>query len=104
MDPTPFPAPQKSGGNYFVGLGLGFIPLALLLGTFATMSVTPNAILPYLFYASLVLEVVVLIVALVFLFINSVRLTGYGLLTAALISPVVAFISCVVILSSFRTH
>jgi hypothetical protein len=104
MNPTPFPAPQKSGGNYFLGLGLGLIPLALFLATFVTLSVIPNCILPKLFYASLVLEVVVLIVAIVFLFIDSLRLTGYGLLTAALVSPVVAFIGCVVMLSGFRTY
>src|SRR5262249_22559497 len=97
MNPTPFPAPQKSGGNYFMGLGLGFIPL-LIFFIFLALLLTNNISLALnLLFVPLVLEVVVLIVAIVFLFINSLRLTGYGLLTAALVSPVVGYLSCVVV-------
>jgi hypothetical protein len=97
MDPTPFPAPQKSGGNYFLGLGLGFIPLILFFIFFALLLTIHTPFVLNLLYVPLVLEIVVLITAIVFLFISNVRFTGYGLLTAALVSPVVAFLSCVVV-------
>jgi hypothetical protein len=92
MEPTPFPAPQKSRGNYFVGLVLGFIPLILFLVGFS-----PN--LTVLISVSILLWLAVLIAAIVSLFIQSIRSVGYGLLTAFLVTPVVAYIGCVVIVT-----
>jgi hypothetical protein len=86
MDPTPS---LPNIGNYVVGLGLGFVPLILFL-----ISPFPVLIPVYIF-----LWLVFLIVAIVCLRIDSVRLVGYGLLTAFLVTPVVVSISCVVFLT-----
>jgi len=102
MDPTPMRAPQKSGGNYFVGLGLGLIPLLLLIIGIALSFRFYNPRLSNWFYIPIALDIIALITGLVFLFISRVRWTGYGLLTAALVSPVVTAISCLVIISNIH--
>jgi hypothetical protein len=91
MDSTPFPAaPRKNRGNYFVGLGLGFIPLILFLIGFS-----PN--MTTLISVSIILWLAVLVVAIVCLFMESVRSVGYGLLTAFLVTAVVAYLGSAVI-------
>jgi hypothetical protein len=90
--PSPPPTPQQKRFQYFLGLGLGFIPLILFFIGFA-----PN--IGVLIIISLILYVVVLIATIVCTIIESVRSVGYGLLTAFLVSPFVAAIGCIVIIS-----
>lgn len=92
MKPAPFPPQKKSEGNYFVGLGLGFIPLVLFLIGFI-----PN--LNPLLVVSIILWLAVLIAAIVYLIMVNVRLMGYGLLTAFLVTPVVAYIGYIMIVT-----
>ena len=104
MEPPRFPQNQKSGGNYFVGRGLGSIPLILFLIVFGTLMTSPNllASLVYLIYATLFLYVALFIAAMGCLFIERARFVGYGLLTAFLMTPVIAYIGCLVIIN--RPH
>ena len=92
--PTPLPLTQQAKRwQYFLGLGFGLIPVIVFLVTFGSDEST--LILGGL--AAILLYFVELIVTLVFLAINRVRFVGYGLLTAVLASPVIAYIGCTVI-------
>jgi hypothetical protein len=88
--------PQPPGRQqYFLGLGLGSIPLIAFFIGFA-----PNATILYIVAA--VLYIGVLIAAIVCTIIARLRPVGYGLLTAFLVVPVVAAIGCVIIVSRPR--
>jgi len=105
MEPTPFPPQKKSGGDYFVGLGLGSIPLVLFLfgvGSFMTYSPSTSAIAIYLIFAAFFLYVILFIATIIFLSNVRSRATGYGLLTALLATPVVAYIGCIAMI--YRPH
>lgn len=81
--------------QYFLGLGLGFLPLIALFGV-----ALPNfSASLYFIYGGLVLYAAVIIGAIVCLVIQRVRFVGYGLLTMVFVGPVVFFIGCLVILS-----
>jgi hypothetical protein len=91
--------------QYFLGLGFGFIPLAVFLIvvgfaqrlTNATGSST--AVLIALLVC-LLLYLAEIIATIVFLTIARWRYVGYGLLTAVLVTPVAGSIGCVVIITS----
>ena len=98
-DPPGPPGPSRRFIEYLIGLGLGAIPMGLMLlavgglasqfsGTFFAV-----AILLYLF------SVGASIVCLVF---SSSRFIGYGLLTMAFVTPVVFYIACVASVRSAR--
>lgn len=75
--------------HYFIGLCLGLIPLILLfidIGQGNTAGFLGSLIL-LLYFAEW-------IAAFVCLVMRRVRFVGYGLLTMALISPVVYYIAC----------
>ncbi|SRR6266566_5429494 len=98
------PAPltdQQKRRQYFLGLGLGLIPLVIFLvsyGLTLTQSQIAN-ILVVIIIVAIGLYVIELIVTIVCLVIERVRFVGYGLLTAFLASPVIAYIGCMVIIS-----
>src|SRR5215469_5189835 len=95
------PPSHKNRNQYLLGLGLGGMPLVVILvglGLLVQPSVAPLA--AALLYSSLALYVAAIIATIVCLSIQSVRFVGYGLLTAVLASPVIAFIGCTVIISA----
>jgi hypothetical protein len=86
--------------QYFWGLGLGFIPLLLFLvgyGFSLGPGSTNSGFALNLIFVALGLYAVELVTLIVLLFIPAVRSWGYGLLTAFLVSPVVAGIACTVL-------
>lgn len=101
--PTPLPlTSQQKRRQYFLGLGLGLIPLVIFLVSFG-LSLTQSQIaniLVIVILASIGLYVIELIAIIICLVIARVRFVGYGLLTAFLASPVIAYIGCSVIVRS----
>ena len=99
--PTPLPlTQQEKRRQYFLGLGFGLIPMIVFLVTFGIAAQQgQNGLLILIFgvLPAILLYFVELIVTLFFLAIDRVRFVGYGLLTAVLASPVVAYIGCTVI-------
>lgn len=111
--PPPMPPPwirprvQLTGGQktlrFFGGIGLGLIPLALVLfgvggaitgiGQFGG---TPSNILSYLALAAGIADFVLMII---FLVSERYRWVGYGLLAVLVGLPVIAAVGCVVILA-----
>lgn len=83
--------------QFFIGLGIGLIPLILAMISLGTNG--PSISGPLLIIA-LILYSFELVATIVFLVIQRVRFIGYGLLTLFLISPVVFYIACVVHLQS----
>jgi hypothetical protein len=104
---TPLPLAAAQGQNtrrkrsqYWLGLALGLIPLIIFfLGLGLLFQPPASNVAGTLIIASLVLYLVSLIAMIVCLSIGRVRFVGYGLLTAVAASPVIAFISCVVVLT-----
>ena len=88
-DSPPLEQPSRTR-QYFIGLGVGFIPLILAILGFGSGS------LGILFFIALILYAAELIATIVLLILQQVRFVGYGLLTLFLISPVVFFIACIV--------
>ncbi len=103
---TPVPLPlseQQKRWQYFLGLAFGLIPLIVFLILVGFAPATPgyNA-LGYLILAGLlgsVLYAIELGMTIIYLTNKQRRFVGYGLLTAFLASPVIAFIGCTVILN-----
>jgi hypothetical protein len=96
---------QQSSRQYYLGLGLGAIPLlawGTILGLYLSQSGTTYGnvnMLIFGLYASLVAYAALLVATIVCLAIRRVRSVGYGLLTAFLATPVVVAIGCTVILN-----
>ena len=99
---TPLTQEQKRR-QYFIGLGVGLIPLIIFLVSFGLSLGTNYAYLNGIFIAAF-LYVIELIVTIIFLLDKRVRFAGYGLLTAFLASPVVAAIGCTVIPNLVQPH
>ena len=100
---TPIPLPptrQQKQRQYFWSLGFGLIPVIVLLVTFGIGTQQGESGLGILLFGALLavlLYIVELIVTIVFLARVRQRFVGYGLLTAFLVTPVVATIGCTVI-------
>src|SRR5712692_10820343 len=94
QDPPP-QALQNRRGQYFLGLGIGFIPLVLFLIGFSSN-------IGWLIAVSLILWLVTLIASIVCIFIPRVRFVGYGLLTSIPITLVVGSIGCIIIINRPR--
>lgn len=98
--PISSPGQPPSAGKerrqqFFLGLGIGFIPLILFFIGFA-----PN--IGWLIALSLILWFVTLIASIVCIIIPRVRYVGYGLLTSVPITLVVGSIGCIIIISRPR--
>lgn len=103
--PLPPTARQKRR-QYFLGLGFGLIPLIVfLVGFGAAIEQGLYTLgeeygwdqLLLGFFVGLILYIIELIVMIVYLSNGQRRFAGYGLLTAFLASPVIAFIGCTVV-------
>ncbi len=100
--PIPLPlTEEQKRRQYLWGLGWGLIPVIVFLVTFsiAAQQVGYNSLGTLIFggLAAILLYFVELIVSLFFLANDRMRFVGYGLLTAVLASPVIAYIGCTVI-------
>jgi len=99
--PTPLPlTQQEKRRQYFLSLGFGLIPVIVLLVTFGIGVQQGENGLATLIYGALVaiiLYIVEFITTIVFLFNKRQRFAGYGLLTAFLVTPIIAAIGCTVI-------
>lgn len=97
-----------TAGKFFLGIGLGLIPMALL---FLSVSWTPfcfrycgapnqQAFAQSVGNAGLVLYGVAIVATIALLIVRRARPIGYGLLIMVLITPVAAVAGCVVRLPS----
>jgi hypothetical protein len=97
------PAAQQSSPTklYFIGLGLGLIPVvpAWISGGFIFSTNTPSnaTVGGFFLVAAGVLSLIELITLIVLLFNRRLRPVGYGLLTLFLISPIVDVIGCLAV-------
>ena len=97
-EPVPLPPPAfwTKKRQYLLGLGLGLVPVVLLLAGVGNLACAGRGGLPaaagYLYVAQIV-------GGLICVCFDRIRSVGYGLLTMALAGPVVAAIGCAVILS-----
>lgn len=109
--PAPPPIPMQPRGTqqggrrqYFLGLGLGFIPLLLaLIGvglSVQTNNATAGAIAGVLLLLALGGYIAEFIGMIVCLSLARVRSVGYGLLTMVVATPVIAVISCFAVLTA----
>jgi hypothetical protein len=91
---------QQKRRQYFLSLGFGFIPVIVLLVTVGIGVQQGESGLGTLIFGALLavlLYIVELITTIVFLVNERRRFAGYGLLTAFLVTPVVAAIGCTII-------
>jgi hypothetical protein len=86
----PVPLSPLGRPQYLLGLGLGLVPLILLLAAVRTNTSSLLTAAGYLYVAGGV-------GGLICVCFDRIRSVGYGLLTMALVSPIVAAIGCVVI-------
>jgi hypothetical protein len=98
QEPGPLPPPAfwTKKRQYLLGLGLGLVPVVLLLAGVGNVVCAGggglNAAAGYLYVAQIV-------GGLICVCVDRIRSVGHGLLTMALAGPVVAAIGCAVILS-----
>ncbi len=96
------PPPQPPRARHFwLGIGLGAIPLVLALIAIGTLASGAGSVLLII---SLVIYAAVLIAAIVCLIIKDVRYVGYGLLTMVCATPIIAAVACVVLLTALSPH
>jgi hypothetical protein len=91
--PPPPPPEINRSLQYFIGLAIGCIPLALFflsISHFLNITTVSTTLSVMAWYSYLALWVA----AIVCVCISRVRFVGYGLLTMAIISPVIWVISC----------
>ena len=96
------PRPHKQRNQYLLGLGLGLIPLLIFLALFGTainIRDEGTSISIGLLDVGLggMLYLVAVVAMIICLTIARVRFVGYGLLTAIVVSPIIAIIGCNVI-------
>lgn len=98
QSPQPQPGKQSSR-EYFIGIGIGFVPLVLALvsigGLFAGTGIGSTLFgtglgIAILFYVAL------FVASIICLCIERSRYVGYGLLTMVVAIPVISFIGCLV--------
>src|SRR5579859_3905491 len=98
---TPEPPQNREPSHslhYFIGLGIGLIPLILALISVRDL-LYGSGLYGFGsggFIVASILYLIEIIVTIAFLFSKERRFIGYGLLTMVLISPVVVFIACTV--------
>jgi hypothetical protein len=105
--PPPTPPQRDRTREFYIGLGVGAIPLLLAMiglgGLIAQLrGATASNIFSGLLLAGGLLYLIALIVMIVFLAIQRLRRVGLGMVAALAASPVVFFISCVALLSAPR--
>jgi len=108
--PLPFPEPQLATGQmigrYFIGIGLGFAPVlilvALVLGTGAIGGSVGNALGAAFPLVPCLLGIGFLGLMIYFFTQERYRPIGYGMLTVLVALPVIAAVGCVVILTNLN--
>lgn len=95
QEPEP-PREQSHSLHYFIGLGIGLIPLIVALVAVGNIM---NASAGITFTVALGLYAVEFAAMIVCLAISRIRFIGYGLLTMVLASPIITVISCVAALN-----
>ncbi|MGO8950158.1 MAG: hypothetical protein ACLQUY_21380 [Ktedonobacterales bacterium] len=104
--PAAPPPPQRGFLRaYLIGLGVGLIPLVLvMIGIGQVISSSrggpANSFLSYLFLLGIVLYLAEIIAMIVLLVMSRTRPIGYGLLTMVVISPIVFAVGCTVLFFS----
>jgi hypothetical protein len=106
--PPPWTRPrvQLTGGQktlrFFGGIGLGLIPLALVLlgvgGVFAGAGQFGGVLSTILSYLALATGIADFVLMIIFLVSERFRWVGYGLLAVLVGLPIIAAVGCVVIL------
>lgn len=96
---NPPPLQYSHGMQYFIGIAIGVIPLALGLLSISGVINSSSNLANYLFFTAILAYVAVFIAMIVCLCISRVRFVGYGLLTMVLATPVIAFVACIVLIS-----
>ncbi|SRR5579884_1967014 len=96
---NPPPQQYSHGMQYFIGIAIGVIPLALGLFSISGVINSSSSLSGYLFFAAVLVYVAVFIAMIVCLCISRIRFVGYGLLTLVLATPVIAFVACVVMIA-----
>jgi hypothetical protein len=97
-DQLPEPQPRK---QFLIGIGIGCIPLIIAwigIGSFFA----GNGPFSNFLGIGLILYVALLVASIVCLSIKEVRYVGYGLLTMFIVSPIIAFIGCQIIITHPR--
>ena len=99
---SPQPQPRKqSSREYFIGIGIGFVPLVLALVSIGGLfSGTGSSIGSVLFGTGLgiaiLLYVALFVASIICLCIERSRYVGYGLLTMVVAIRIISFIGCLV--------
>lgn len=98
------PEPQQNqelsrSAQYFIGIGIGLIPLILALIALGGLFNNSSGIYSTLLSIALFLYAGELIAAIVCTIISRVRFVGYGFLTMFVVTPIIAFIACTVLIS-----
>ena len=108
LPPQGRPVGQLNRRNYFIGIGVGAIPLIVALAGIGTLinanGKDPNVTIgSFLIFAAVALYLVSLIAMIVCLVVDPLRSIGYGLLTTVIATPIIAGIACyAVVLVSLR--
>lgn len=105
--PVPFPQPQLTTGQktarFFLGIGLGFVPiliaLAIGLVSGAVGGDVANVLNTLVFLVPCGLGLALLGLMIYFLTQPRFRFIGYGLLTVIVALPIIAAVSCIVLLT-----
>jgi hypothetical protein len=91
---------RSSFWYYFIGIGIGFIPLILFLisisGFFSDGSISNYYLLFLAFSTTLLLSIALFIASIICLCIERVCFVGYGLLTMVVVAPAILFLGCIV--------
>ncbi len=93
---------QRSSWQYFLGLGIGLVPLILALigiGGLSTAGKAAVNILSGVVVYACPLYAGLFVVSVVCLAIKRIRFVGYGILTMVIAIPVISFIGCLVLTS-----
>jgi hypothetical protein len=106
--PLPFRQPPLSGkqktARYFIGIGLGFLPVLVAVAFVSIAGGVGGDIASTLYnvaiYGPCLISLVVLGLMIYFLTQERLRPIGYGLLTVIVALPVIAGVSCIVLLSN----
>jgi hypothetical protein len=108
QEPAPLPPPAfwTKKRQYLLGLGLGLVPVVLLLAGLDNVGCARDVHGLYLppggqslMTAAGYLYAAQIVGGLICVFFNRIRSVGYGLLTMTLVGPIVSAIGCVVIFS-----
>ena len=103
MPPMTPPTQEQKRRHYFIGLGVGLIPLIIFLVSFGLLYSTISVSLTGILIAAF-LYIIELIVTIIVLVNNRLHFAGYGLLTAFLVNPVIAAVDYTILPNLIQPH